>query len=364
MDSLSTAPWEGIMSTLLYFGLNFARSRVYLWESFLIPVADFVSTKRVPIPPFKNPKFFLMAQRALYQLLLKDAQRIHFGYYPSSVLWKSEPYEGVRSHLSRLPGLFTEAMALARRRKEKITKEVGKEIEGDLPSYFLRNFHFQKDGYLSEESAALYDHQVELLFAGAADPMRRLALAPLKRAFKGSMGKGLRILDLGCGTGTSSRFLSLAFPEAEIVGLDLSKFYLDFAKKANGEFPIEWVQGKGEALPFAKGEFDAVVSVFLFHELPKDIRRAALMEMKRVLRAKGVLAIVDSLQLGDNPDLDYGLLQFPKEFHEPFFPNYIRNPLEKQMRECGLKVGGKELGFFSKVVWSIRDGSPAKKKQA
>lgn len=54
----------------------------------------------------------------------------------------------------------------------------------DYPKYFNRNFHFQVDGYTSENSAEIYDHQVEILFAGMAAPMRRLLLnelAPFKK---------------------------------------------------------------------------------------------------------------------------------------------------------------------------------------
>ena len=53
------------------------------------------------------------------------------------------------------------------------------------PTYYLQNFHFQTGGWLTEESAKLYDTQVEILFGGAADAMRRIALGSLARALKG-----------------------------------------------------------------------------------------------------------------------------------------------------------------------------------
>ena len=49
----------------------------------------------------------------------------------------------------------------------------------DLPKYFLRNFHYQTDGYLSEKSARLYEFQVETLFSGCAATMRRFSMIPL-----------------------------------------------------------------------------------------------------------------------------------------------------------------------------------------
>ena len=39
------------------------------------------------------------------------------------------------------------------------------------PDYYLQNFHYQSDGWLSSKSARLYDYQVESLFLGTADAM-------------------------------------------------------------------------------------------------------------------------------------------------------------------------------------------------
>ena len=50
-----------------------------------------------------------------------------------------------------------------------------------FPDYYLRNFHYQTGGYLSERSAKLYDQQVEVLFIGSADAMRRQALVAHRR---------------------------------------------------------------------------------------------------------------------------------------------------------------------------------------
>jgi SAM-dependent methyltransferase len=65
-----------------------------------------------------------------------------------------------------------------------------------------------------------------------------------------------------------------------------------------------------------------VYSVYLFHELPPKIRRAAAAEMARVLRPGGVLVITDSIQLGDRERLDANLGRFA-DFNEPFYRTYI-----------------------------------------
>lgn len=65
------------------------------------------------------------------------------------------------------------------RRARRQVRDLPQDVEPEaFPDYYLQNFHHQTDGYLSDHSAALYDLQVEILFNGAADPMRRRLLKP------------------------------------------------------------------------------------------------------------------------------------------------------------------------------------------
>jgi hypothetical protein len=61
--------------------------------------------------------------------------------------------------------------------------------------YYLQNFHFQSGGWLTEESANRYDTQVEVLFKGTANAMRRQALPPLAEVFAGRDQRKLRVID-------------------------------------------------------------------------------------------------------------------------------------------------------------------------
>ncbi len=66
--------------------------------------------------------------------------------------------------------------------------------------------------------------------------------------------------------------------------------------------------------------------IYLFHELPPAIRRAAAAEMARVLRPGGLLVLTDSIQLGDRPSLDKNLARF-EEFNEPYYRSYVSEDL-------------------------------------
>ena len=326
------------MESAILFAWARTKSLLFTAESFLIPIADFLGTGRRPRLPFENPRLFFAAQKALVQLLKEDA---------AESKWMLLPRENPLEHLRRIPKIFQAAMGAARRRQKKKTADfrgVAEKRKKKVPAYYQRNFHFQEDGYLSEESAALYDHQVELLFAGAGDAMRRMLIAPLR---EGLGKKKSRILEIGCGTGSATRYLRQAFPQAQLMGVDLSEPYLELARK---QLPsVEFRLAAGEKLPFPDKSFDAVASVFLFHELPLATRKAVLREAQRVLRPGGYFAFVDSLQLGQNPSLDEALLEFPKEFHEPFYTNYLRHPMEELLAEAGFLVTKKRIGFFSQM---------------
>lgn len=105
---------------------------------------------------------------------------------------------------------------------------------------------------------------------------------------------GQRVLDVACGTGVLARTLAERVGAAgSVVGLDLNEGMLSVARRSSR---IEWRQGRAEALGFDDGSFDAVVSQFglMFFEG----RRAAIVEMLRVVRAGGRVAVAvwDSLE--------------------------------------------------------------------
>jgi ubiquinone/menaquinone biosynthesis C-methylase UbiE len=295
-----------------------------------------------------------LVRKELMSLLKRDATQIAQKLYPVSVLRPESPVR----HFTRLPKIMADGLAIFSRRKRgrttEFTKSAREQLE-ELPRYYRRNFHFQTDGYLSEHSASLYEHQVEMLFRGSADAMRRLILPPLKKHFKKSQGRGLRILEIGAGTGRTTRFVQLAFPQARLVATDLSQAYLKQARKKLVDTErVDFLQADGAHLPFSDGQFDAVYSVFLFHELPMAARRAILAEAKRVLKPGGFFGFVDSIQKGEKTEFDPLLELFPVQYHEPFYRDYYNHPMEKLIGAAGFKRIKSDRGFFSKFVAATR----------
>lgn len=299
----------------------------------------------------RDPEFYRALHELLLDMLRRDSANIEAGIYPVSVLTPERPW----AHLLRLPRLLLDGARIVRRREKGATTQFRQDARKrlqDLPRYYRRNFHFQTDGYLSKESAELYDHQVDILFLGATDAMRRLILPPMKARLQPKDGQGLRILEIGAGTGRATSFVRQAFPGARITALDLSEPYLQHAREKLSRFEgIDFMQGDGGDLPFKAGQFDAVFSVFLFHELPLEARRAVLRESVRVARPGGFVGLVDSVQAGDRPQFERALESFSRDFHEPFYRNYLANPMPTLMTEAGVQEVQHDLGYFSKVVW-------------
>ena len=337
-----------LRQALIFYSAS--RSAVFALESWLGPAIELITRLERPRLPTDDRAAFETIWLSLEKLLRRDVDNIIAGVYPVEVLVP----EGPMAHLRRLPKLLREGFKISRRRQRNETKKFSKDsadLGRELPEYYRRNFHFQGDGYLSADSADLYEHQVDILFAGASDAMRRLIIEPMRQKFGYSDGEGLRFLEIGAGTGRATRFVRLAYPKAKIVALDLSGPYLKRAQDKLKKYSrIDFVEGAGEALPFLDCQFDAVYSVFIFHELPAQIRVDVLSESWRVLKPDGFLGIVDSLQLGDEPVLNEALKQFPVQFHEPFYRHYIENELPSLLEDAGFNEIKTDKGFLSKVV--------------
>ena len=96
--------------------------------------------------------------------------------------------------------------------------------------------------------------------------------------------------------------------------------------------------------------FDVVTNVFMFHELPPNVRRAVLKEFARVLKPGGRAILVDSLQYGDVPDYDGLLETFPQNFHEPYYRSYLGENFVQIATRSGLTHVRDERAFVSKVI--------------
>jgi len=295
---------------------NISKTIVYSFEYKMLFTLSSIFSAFVKPPKLETDKKLIKhLELGVMELHAQDAQNIIDGIYPQSVLIPKSPLK----HFKNIPLLLIDSLKISRRRKLNINKDF--EFNSpDVPDYLLRNYHFQTDGYFSEQSAKLYEQQVEILFSGTAAPMRRMLIKLIKE--NNNNNKSLKILEIGAGVGTATIDFSKSFDFEKYVVSDVSAAYLEKAKKRLGTKEFEYVQAKAEELPFQDNEFDLVISVYLFHELPRSVRGKVLTEAKRVLKPGGLMAICDSLQRDDDVALNEVLENFAIDYHEPFYKDY------------------------------------------
>ena len=109
------------------------------------------------------------------------------------------------------------------------------------------------------------------------------------------------------------------------------------------------MQAAAEDIQADDESYDAVTCVYLFHELPLEIRKEALKEFYRVLKPGGQLFFVDSAQKGEVP-YDRVLKGFTIIAHEPYYMNYSEMDLIGLMEEVGFKVESSDVHWVSKSV--------------
>jgi ubiquinone/menaquinone biosynthesis C-methylase UbiE len=282
-----------------------------------------------------------------------DWQDAEQGVYPASLLF-DHAWEDL---LQQYPNVWLDLPKLWERAEKKQFRDIPPNIDTrNYPNYYTQNFHYQTDGYLSESSANLYDLQVELLFNGGADPMRRRVLAPLKQGLKTFAtipAAQIQILDVACGTGRTLKMLRRTCPQASLHGIDLSPAYLRKASQLlsplTGDI-IQLAQGNAEALPYRDHYFHGITCVFLFHELPGPVRQTILNECARVLQPGGTFILCDSIQVHDSPTLIPSMEGFARTFHEPFYHDYIHDDLNSRLTNAGLINIIEQVHYMSKYL--------------
>lgn len=287
-------------------------------------------------------------REAFLQLFRDDLANIEAGLYPAP---RDAGFERLASALRHSQRFFADLPDVDRRRLERDGVEArGVAGAERFPVYYRQNFHYQSGGWLTEDSADLYDTQVEVLFTGAADAMRRQVLAELAHALKGRDQRKVSFLDIACGAGRFLEQTMTAFPRLKAAGLDLSPAYASAARARLTPWRhVEIIESAAETLPFPDDSLDLASAIYLFHELPPRVRQDAAREIARVLKPGGVFIFADSIQTGDARGLDRLLEYFPEGFHEPYYKSYLATDFNALFAAAGLTHAPARLAFLTKV---------------
>lgn len=205
------------------------------------------------------------------------------------------------------------------------------------PNYYQTSkFHGIDNGYLNIDAAITYD------------PITQYVLPPGETWVRESLvnaiqGSPRRILDLGCGTGTTTLMLKRQFPQAEVVGLDLSPHMLVMAQRKAHEAGLDVTFCHGDAIATGLDEaaFDVVCATLLFHETPPSVAKAILHESFRVMRPGGQMLVLDGNQQTLRT-VDW----LNTIFEEPFIREYGQGNVDAWLGHAGFETVRTEAVFW------------------
>lgn len=217
-----------------------------------------------------------------------------------------------------------------------------------IPAYYSsQNFHGVDKGYLNPGAAVSYDAVTQYVLPPNETWIRQALIDEVKV-------KPRRILDLGCGTGSTTIMLKQAFPDAEVIGLDLSPYMLlrSFHKSQSAGLNIEWQQGDAENTPFPDASFDLVTASLLFHETPSSTTQAILHECFRLLVPGGQVLILD----GNQKTLRLREMEWLSNiFEEPYIREYAADSTDAKMGAAGFAmVRTEDVWFTSQLTSGIK----------
>lgn len=161
----------------------------------------------------------------------------------------------------------------------------------------------QFNALLFREVAPRYDLITRLLSFGRDAAWKRAMIARLPAT-------AAQALDIACGTGDLTRALAHRYPNAQVIGLDLTPEMLERARAIGAPPGVRFVEGNMQALPFPDNAFDVVTGGYALRNAP-DLE-TALREIHRVLKPGGTLAVLD-FSRSPNPlawRVQYALLKF------------------------------------------------------
>ena len=216
-----------------------------------------------------------------------------------------------------------------------------------IPTYYSsQNFHGIERGYLNYNAAVSYDAVTQYVLPPNETWIRQALIDTVK------VKNPRRILDLGCGTGSTTLLLKQAFPGAEVIGLDLSPYMLVRAshKSDSAGLDIVWRHGNAENTAFADNSFDLVTASLLFHETPAVVSQGILQEAFRLLVTGGQVLILDGNQ-NNLRQVEW----LNDVFEEPYVREYGSSSVDAWMGGAGFaEVRTQDVWWLNQLTSGIK----------
>lgn len=151
------------------------------------------------------------------------------------------------------------------------------------------------------------------------------------------------VLDIGCGGGNTLARMAERVTEGHLVGIDYAETSVEASRTFNAGLieagRMEILHGSVEHLPFADGQFDAVVTVESFYFWPSP--EESLKEVARVIRRGGTFLLLAEI---------YGRDDLPEGIRAKVAEYSLTNPTPEEFERLFRAAG------FSDVTMAFKDG--------
>ncbi len=165
-----------------------------------------------------------------------------------------------------------------------------------------------------------------------------------------------RVLDLGCGVGHTIVPIAAAFPEAEVVAVDVAAPMLRYAAaRAHllGVDNLRFIQKNAESTGFPDQSFDLVMTAIFLHETSTKAIKRIMAECFRLLRPGGLTLHLEQPQYTEEMDLyEQAMRDWDCYYNEePFWSRMHELDLRALMAEAGFDAGA----YFETGVEAVVD---------
>ncbi len=164
--------------------------------------------------------------------------------------------------------------------------------------------------------------------------LRRAVQPPSTIIARSGIRKGMKVLEVGCGSGAYTTYVARAVgPEGTVYALDIQPGMLEQLKKKlarpeNADIRnVRPVEASAYDIPLEDGSLDLAYTIAVLQEIPD--RAKALAEIRRVLKPGGIMAVTEFL-----PDPDYPL----------------KSTVVRQLTDAGFLLEGVYGGFWQYTV--------------
>lgn len=208
-----------------------------------------------------------------------------------------------------------------------------------FPDYYLKDFHAYDGGNLNPAAAkealsatsAVMTHHFENLSGEECSHYVRRAYSVMTRGrdvdnmedamfAKRTLSKKRTIVDFGCGIGVSTKYLRDAFENDQVIGFDLSPYFLE-ETTGLGLPETDFVHCNIEDTSIDPGSVDVVSISYVLHELPYDVSVRVFREALRILKpGTGVLSVLDM----HSPEPSSLIMKYIFNRTEPYLEEYSR----------------------------------------